>query len=141
MRVGIASFHFRRQFVNLSTGSTSISGRFVTEPGRREAKPARAADALARRLGHARAYICQSPLPRQGHWDSQNGYESSQLLVGDFSLALLESLGDMLARSDMLAKADGTNVEPRQITIKFADTSICPSCGYAWNEWNERERL
>jgi hypothetical protein len=38
----------------------------------------------------------------------------------------LESLGEMLARSDMLAKADAANAEPQQITIRFADESICP---------------
>ena len=52
----------------------------------------------------------------------------------------LESLGDMLARSDMQAKADATNPEPRQITIRFADESKCPSCGHEWNEKNERDR-
>ena len=52
----------------------------------------------------------------------------------------LESLGDMLARSDMLAKAEAANLEPVQHTIKFADVSVCPRCGGEWTESNERDR-
>jgi hypothetical protein len=45
----------------------------------------------------------------------------------------LESLGEMLARGDMLAKADGANVQHR---IVFVDASLCPRCCCQWNERN-----
>jgi hypothetical protein len=50
----------------------------------------------------------------------------------------LEALGEMLARSDMLAKADAVNVEPEQLRIVFVDASLCPRCRC---EWNERDHL
>jgi hypothetical protein len=52
----------------------------------------------------------------------------------------LESLGEMLARSDVLAKANAANVEPEQIRIVFVDASLCPRCRCEWNERNERDR-
>ena len=48
----------------------------------------------------------------------------------------LESLGDMLSRSDMLAQGDAANVEHR---IVFVDASICPRCRCEWDERNERD--
>jgi hypothetical protein len=53
----------------------------------------------------------------------------------------LESLGDMLARSDMLAKTNAANAGPEQIKITFIDASLCPRCGCQWNERNERDHV
>jgi hypothetical protein len=53
----------------------------------------------------------------------------------------LESLGDMLAKSDMLAKADAANAEPKQMRITFVDASLCPNCRCTWNERNERDHV
>jgi hypothetical protein len=50
----------------------------------------------------------------------------------------LESLGDMLVRSDVVAKADAANAGPEQIKITFIDASLCPDCRCTWNERNER---
>src|SRR5215469_8088454 len=52
----------------------------------------------------------------------------------------LESLGEMLSRRDMLAKASAANVEPGQLRIVFVDASLCPRCRCKWNERNERDR-
>ena len=53
----------------------------------------------------------------------------------------LESLGDMLSRGDMLAKAAAANVEHKQLRIVFVDASLYPRCRCEWNERNERDHL
>jgi hypothetical protein len=63
--------------------------------------------------------------------ESEGDYRGSIVALREVR-ECLEWLGDMLARSDMLAKADAANLEPVQHTIKFADASICPSCGGEW---------
>jgi hypothetical protein len=61
--------------------------------------------------------------------------------------------GELLARTEsdghlrgsivalrMQAQPDAANAGPEQIKITFIDASLCPECGFQWNERNEKDR-